>query len=403
MKVSFIHFLNGVMPSYSHAIASLAASLIDHDVKVVTIRDSDINKNASDILADNPDVVLMSIMSNQYRIAENLCKALKESREIKVWVGGSHINAAPHSFYHSSFDAACYGEGEGVLPEALYAYERGLIYDQPSWITKNKTTPLEPAVVENLDALPLPRIDLFERSDILTYPSVMFSRGCPYGCTYCLSRRGGIGGQVRWKSVEKAISETSSLVEFAKPAEIYFDDDTFLKNPKWVKEYLGRYRDEIGLPFYCNSRPEAISKEICDILAKSGCAAIGIGVESGSEKIRKEILNRNLTDEQIIKSFGIAKAAGLQTWSFNMIGIPGENLEHLKSTIHLNEAAKVDFVRVSVYTPYPGTLLDGNVDINNIPTSYFDALNLLTDDMRELASSWVSSLKENGQLWNDDI
>ncbi len=404
MRITFIHLLNGVMPSYSHAIASLVASLSNHDVSFLSIKDENPN-NVSRILGTNPALILMSVMSNHYKYANQLCKNLKEhsGSKIQVWIGGSHINAVPHDFYESNFDAACYGEGEVVLPEAITHYERGIQYDNSAWLSKDRNQTLHPAVIEDLDSLPLPRLDIFDLDDVLTYPSVMFSRGCPYGCTYCLSRHGGVGGHVRWKSVDRAIRETKDLVNYAKPKEVYFDDDTFLKNPKWVSAFLFRYKQEVGLPFYCNSRPEAVNARICELLVDSGCVALGIGIESGSEKIRKNVLNRNISDEEIINSFHLAKSKGLSTWSFNMIGIPGEQVDDLRATIRLNEMAGVDFVRVSVYTPYPGTVLSEGATICDFPSSYFDALNLLPEAMREKANDWVNALKQKGMLWNDDI
>lgn len=403
MRITFVHFLNGVMPSYSHAIASLTSSLSNQDVVLINIRDESPN-NISMILETKPDIILMSIMSNHYQYANKLCAGLKEVSGIEVWVGGSHINAVPQDFYESNFDAACYGEGEIILPQAINHFEKGIPYESLAWLTKNNGhQSRQPAVVENLDDLPLPRLDLFDIDDILTYPSVMFSRGCPYGCTYCLSRQGGIGGHVRWKSVERAIRETKDLVNYVQPKEIYFDDDTFLKNPKWVSAFLSLYKQDVGLPFYCNSRPEAVSEKICELLVDSGCVALGIGIESGSEKIRRNILNRNISDEEIITSFQIAKSKGLSTWSFNMIGVPGEQPDDLDATIRLNDKAGVDFVRVSVYTPYPGTILSEGTYIDDFPSSYFAALNRLPESMKEKANTWVNKLKENGQLWNDDI
>ena len=403
MKVVFVHIVIGVTPAYSHAIASLAAVVCQahHEVDLVVVRSNDFDKYAKIILDTKPDVVCISVKSNQWPSACTLVKTLKTySREIPVWIGGSHIIANPLSFSDSDFDAACYGEGENLLPLALNSLKNGELFHNESWLTRGSHLLPVSSIVEDLDKLPLPKIEIFDRDDVLNYPSVIFSRGCPFGCTFCMSRLGGLGGKVRWKSVSRAVAETRRLKELFQPNEIYIDDDTFLKNPKWVKEFLQQYRQEVKLPFYCNARPEVVNSQICDILARSGCEAIGIGIESGSEKIRTEKLGRPMSNRQILNAFNTAHSAGLKTWSFNMVGIPGETIDDFIETVKLNEECKSDYVRLSVYTPYPGTPLGDSMGLMAMPRSYFDGMNLLSESLRNKVENWIEILRNQGRLWN---
>jgi len=405
MKLVFVHFVIGVMPAYSHAIAALAAAVCEagHDVDLLVVRSPNLEQSAERILAHDPEVVCMSVTSNQWLAASSLAHTLKtHAVKLPLWVGGSHVNAAPLSFLKTTFDAACYGEGEELLPHALFALSNGQPFKNPSWLTKECVAVHKPAVVYDLDSIPLPKLDIFDREDVVRYPSVMFSRGCPFDCTYCMSRAGGIGGRVRWKSIDRSIRETRELVACFQPDEIYFDDDTFLKNPKWVEQFLERYRVEIGLPFYCNARPELVNQRLCELLAHSGCTAVGIGIESGSERIRSEVLSRPISDREIRKAFDVAHSAGLKTWSFNMIGIPGETVNDLLETIKLNEVVKTDYVRVSVYTAYPGTALGDSVGAEATPGSYFGAFDKVAPEFRAAAENWLATLSTRGQLWNDE-
>lgn len=404
MNVLFIYFAAGVTSSYSHAIASLAAAVSQegHNVDLLVINQTDLLKEAHSTLERDPDVVCMSSMPNQWSSACYLASIIKnQGLKVPLWVGGSHINASPQSFFESHFDAACYGEGELLLPQALCALNERRPFTSSSWLTRNAALNIEYVVVHDLNSLPLPRVDIFEKKDVISYPSVMFSRGCPFSCTYCMSRLGGLGGVVRWKNVDRAIQETKDLVSHFQPNEIYFDDDSLLKNITWVSQYLEKYRLEIGLPFYCNSRPELIGKEICGLLARAGCVAIGIGIESGSNRIRREVLSRPISNANIHKAFDIAHLMGLKTWSFNMVGIPGETIDDLLETIRLNIEVKTDYVRVSVYTPYPGTPLGNSIVIEDAYRSYFDAYERLDEGCRFIALDWINSLKDQGKLWND--
>jgi tetratricopeptide (TPR) repeat protein len=128
-----------------------------------------------------------------------------------------------------------------------------------------------------------------------------------------------------------------------------------------------------------------INDEICKLLKDAGCEGIAIGIESGSEEIRKKVLNRKMSDELIIAAFKAAKKTGLKTSSFNMVGIPGETPEDFQKTIELNRKIMPDQMQLTIFYPYPGTRLGdycfdkGYVKANHHP-NYFEetVLNLPT-------------------------
>ena len=80
------------------------------------------------------------------------------------------------------------------------------------------------------------------------------------------------------------------------PDYLNIDDDTFTKNKMWLKDFLERYIKEINIPFNCNARPETVSIEVMKLLKESGCNIVSIGVESGNEELRKNILKRKITN-----------------------------------------------------------------------------------------------------------
>ena len=136
-----------------------------------------------------------------------------------------------------------------------------------------------------------------------------------------------------------------------------FDDDCFNKNPGWFKSFCSEYKEKIGIPYTCNTRPELLDSESAKLLKESGCKKINIGIESGDERLRRSILNRNIKDEQIIRAFDHARENELETMSFNMVGFPGETRESIKKTVELNKKIKPTYVQVSVFYPYAGTPL----------------------------------------------
>ena len=122
-------------------------------------------------------------------------------------------------------------------------------------------------------------------------------------------------------------------------------------------EFCTKYKKEIDLPFTCNGRVENIDNRLCNVLKKANCNSIMFGVESGSEKIRKEILNRTISDEMIISAFRNVKRVGIKTFSYNMVGIPYETMDDINKTIELNKKIKPDEVQTTIFYPFPGTEL----------------------------------------------
>jgi len=397
MNIVFVHSYWQTTRSYSHAIAALAAEASQlaplSEVRLVTVRDDDSEAAALEIAALQPDIVFFTSMSSQWRLIADIAGRVRAKLDRPLLVaGGVHPTARPQTLLADNFDVLVLGEGETVLPRILEeATALRLSADN-----QKRPVRLRAAAVENLTDLQPPRLDLFDPADLLAYPSVMFSRGCPFKCNYCMSRLGGIAGKVRWKSAEQAVSEIEQLIELTDCPQILLDDDTLLKNPKWVRAFCSLYQRRIGRPFLCNARPETISRDRIEVLASAGCSGIGIGIESGSPKIRAS-LGRPMTDEMIIEAFATVRRAGIRTWSFNMVGIPGETETDLRATIDLNKRARVDDVRVSIFTPYPGSPMGEEVEIGE--PGYFRSADGLAPDLRETYRQWLAELKDQDRLW----
>lgn len=397
MTAVFVHSIWRTTRSYSHAIASLAAVLKDNiaglDMHVVTVRTKDDELYASEILSFKPDVIFFTAMSNQWHLIVSLASLVSEYDEAPLLVcGGIHLTARPHSELRKVFHVILIGEGESHISEIIQ--RRDVLKLESRQLGSPVTIMGEP--LQDLSQLPVPCISVFERDDILAYPSVMFSRGCPYKCNYCMSRNGGLTSSVRWKPTTKAVEEIEKLVAYCSPATVYIDDDTLLKNPKWLAEFCPVYLHRVGIPFICNARPETVKLAVAKMLREAGCEAIGIGIESGSPSIR-ERLGRPMSDEKIVDAFRTAKSVGLSTWSFNMVGLPGELPEDLEKTIALNDLAEVDNVRVSIYTPYPGAPMGQTVEIGE--SGYFRSPDSLSKPMRDLYVEWITQLDKSGRLW----
>jgi len=267
-------------------------------------------------------------------------------------------------------DMVCIGEGEDALLELVQSMEKGEKNTtiQNIWIKENgriiKNGPRH--LREDLDAMPYPDLSIYDYPRYLKHrnriASIHAHRGCPYQCSYCINPTfqklyKGLGQFVRYRSADKIIDEMKKVVQDFSVREVNIFDDTFTLNKKGVKEFCEKYKKEIGLPFNVNGRINNISEELLQDLSEAGCIRVLIGLESGDPLIRNEVLKKNLTDEQIIDGCKLIKKYGIELYTFNMIGIPGETKQSIKKTIALNRRVRPNFLVASIFTAYKGTEL----------------------------------------------
>ncbi|HDY87175.1 MAG TPA: radical SAM protein, partial [bacterium] len=191
----------------------------------------------------------------------------------------------------------------------------------------------------------------------------------PYNCSYCSNHAlaktyGKSSNTPRYRSVEKSILEIQEVINKVPVRRIAIGDDIFGLNKSWRKEFCEEYSKKIKIPFFCLLRVNVIDEEFLSMLKAAGCYRISFGVESGNEYIRNEVMNRNISTDQIIYAFELAKKHGLETNAINIIGTPGETEEMIWDTINLNRKIKPTSSGVNIFYPYKGTKL-GNECFSN--------------------------------------
>jgi radical SAM superfamily enzyme YgiQ (UPF0313 family) len=134
-------------------------------------------------------------------------------------------------------------------------------------------------------------------------------------------------------------------------------DDTFILNKSWLFQFLESYQAKIRLPFICLVRADLITEDIVKKLKEAYCYSVFFGVESGDEKLRNLILNKRITDFQIIEAAALLKKYKIRFRTYNMLGIPGENAQEAFKTIELNIKIKTDYPWCSILQPYPKTAI----------------------------------------------
>nr|QBM01211.1 hypothetical protein [uncultured archaeon] len=359
-----------------------------HQVSLITT-DEDFERKVSEF---QPDFVGYSIMTGDQRFYDEINKKLKQKFNFVSVAGGPHPTFFPEFLEGSSFDAICLGEGEEAVRQLM---QNPSSTDTPNFwfktskgIVKNQLQNF----VENLDNLPFPdREIVFQYQEIRNGPIKHFiaSRGCPFNCSYCFNASyselyKGKGKRVRFRTVENLIKEIQEVISSSPTRFIYFQDDTFTLDRAWLDEFAEKYPARINLPFHCHVRPNTIDEEKILALKKAGCYSVHIAAETADDFLRNEILNRGMTKEQIFDASALLKKHGIRFMLQNIIGLPEGSLDKDFETLELNIKCRPDYAWVSIFQPYPKTILGEYCrekgfyigDFDDLDSNFFDSSKL---------------------------
>jgi len=328
--------------------------------------DSKYTKLPEILVKENVDIVMISTTTTLYLDACILIKNIKDAKNIPVLMGGVHPTVAGPELLkdNRNIDYLCIGEGESFIKDFLDNYGKDSLFEieNLAYMKDGKvySNPIRPP--EDLSKIPRFPWKLFKR---VVNPNgslnVTATRGCPYSCTYCcnstfLKMYGK--DYVRYRPVKDVIDELGDLRNDYKFKRFHFGDDTVLSNMNYVRDLFTSLKRELNIPYGCMSRVECINEEMVDLLKRTGCKVVAMGIECGDEKFRRKYLNRFMSNDQIRKSFKLLKKANIDTISFNMIGWPFDNDDQLtKITSDFNKEIEPDFVQVTWFYPFPGTKL----------------------------------------------
>jgi radical SAM superfamily enzyme YgiQ (UPF0313 family) len=380
MKVHFVEF--SFEKWFNTGIAALSAFLkrAGHDVSLLR---TDFETNDEDFVRKirelGPGLIGFSSMTFQWEGVKRFANlAKKAAPEIPIVVGGYHPTFWPDEVVGSPFvDYMVRGEGEDALLELVNALETG---GDPSgiknlWMKKPDGTVVKNDVrppIQELDSLPNWDRDLFNFAEVMEHTGrgtifhekylmpVAAGRGCPYTCTYCsndalLNLYKGMGRFTRARSVRHFMNELTELCDKYQVKKFEFWDEIFGVNIPWLKEFAEVYSKELGLPFTAFLRVEQCNYQVLNLLKKANCSMILCGVEQGDEEYRRKYLDRKMSNQTIIEAFRRSREVGIETTSLNMIGLPYETKDLIRSTIELNRQLEADVVCIFIYQAFVGT------------------------------------------------
>jgi len=405
MKVLFVYFdfMIGSGGKYYEGLASISAVLKQqgHAARLFHITDRiDCQEFLSTYERDYADseIVAFSATSHVFPYVAEFSRALKQKHgEVTTVCGGAHATLFPDdAAREEGLDVICVGEGEYPMAELCTALQndadisgiRNLWIKRGNEIVKNPVRPL----IEDLDSLSPPDRELFDYEGSMDMRmnrvAFMGSRGCPYNCTHCCNHAlkkivPNPGSYVRFKSVDRLIGEiVACLEQHPEARHVDFHDDILNLKPAWFGEFVGKYTRLVGKPYVCCSRFELLKDRALAQFKESGCMQLAVGLESGDEYVRTEVLNRKQSEELIVKSGALCRQYGIKLYVFTMVGIPGETPTRALRTVKLAARLNPTSVQTSIFYPYVGTDLYERCQTDGLLTnkrvdSYFESETVL--------------------------
>lgn len=353
--------------------------VIDYSVIGVELKNTSLKDDLELFIErEKPKLICFSIFSQAKKENLNIARHIKSRfAGIPIIFGGIHVNIDPIEILKEDcVDYICIGEGEDVIVDfsrdlasgGLGTTIKNIGYKKDGRAYVNECRP-----PQLMDSLPRPDWESFNschlygpyRGRLLKMALVEYSRTCPYHCAYCGNeimknqyKKSGHRLGYRHKSPEKFVDELKYFKEKYGIEFVNIVDGTFVAQREDVLEKLSDlYAKEINLPFFCDATVHCLTPEKITALKKMGCACVNIGLECANEEYRYKYLDRTMTNKKIVEAFLMVRDGGIDTRSYNIIGLPFETRQTIMDTIELNRKCKVGSISLSIFMPYEGTKL----------------------------------------------
>jgi radical SAM superfamily enzyme YgiQ (UPF0313 family) len=313
------------------------------------------------------DVAGITGFSTQYPVVKLLAEHIKATRQAPVLVGGPLATYQANLVLKTTLADVCViGEGEITGIETLDHYDhleevKGIAFTKNSQVI---FTPPQDRLV-NLDELPFPDFSLFSIETYLRSfnpftrkkeagPRRMIfisSRGCPYSCHFCSKS----ARTYRSMGPQQIYRMLDALKQEFQVEEIVFNDELFLTSKAKFRE-LGPRMKSLGIRWGAQARVNLMDPEFLDLIQAAGCVGIGLGIESGSQKILDN-MNKQTKVEQIEAAMNYTRKIKMPVKVQLIFGYPGEDEDTLRETIELFKRVDHPGRRFNVITPVPGSKL----------------------------------------------
>jgi anaerobic magnesium-protoporphyrin IX monomethyl ester cyclase len=309
----------------------------------------------------------------------NVLRVVRAAKEVGsvVVAGGPDPANYLDEYLSRGVDIIVIGEGELTLAELVQHVVRngvdnlsgiqGIAYrDEAGQIVRTEPRPM----IADLDAQPFPDRAAIDQHEYVRIwrehhgqgsVSLITARGCPFTCTWC--SHAVFGYSHRRRSPGNVVAEVQHIVDTYKPDQLWYADDVFTIQHKWLFEYAAQLEQRgLRLPFETISREDRLNEEVVKTLARMGCYRLWLGAESGSQRVL-DAMKRRTNAARVRDMVRLLQNHGIEVGMFIMLGYDGEEQEDLQATVdHLKAALPDTFLTTVAYpiknTPYYNTVAD---------------------------------------------
>ena len=314
-----------------------------------------------------PNLVGFTAFTVHIKAAGYLAERIKLAvPDTVVSIGGVHASAIPLETLDEfpAFDFAYCGEAEDTLADIVeYATNPTRLAKVPGVVMRGQTT-FQPNWTQDISTLPFPAWEEFELSRYGgNWPHfserelpILAQRGCPYQCNFCMRAS---GRTVRMRPPESVIAEIERNIEEFGCTAIGFLDETFGINKKWAREFFHQMKKR-GLnkktPWGCSTRVSHTTQELLEAMSEAGCYAAFFGLESADTEVLITT-GKKITTDDMKRTIGWAKGAGIIPYGAFIIGLPGDTEETVHKAIDLAGELNLYSITFPIAVPFPGTEL----------------------------------------------
>lgn len=341
---------------------------------------------AAEVRAFKPDYIGLNMLTSLFPEAKNLAGHLKKNfPELTILAGGPHPSVEPELTLRQieGLDAVCVGAGEEVC---LDLAEGKAPADVHGLMVRDK---LERYVFRepeaNLDKYPFPDFSLIKVEHYSSFSahttygwlskslSVLTARSCPFACQFCATKW---LSPFRMNSAEYVINLVDYLATFDINT-VFMADDTFGASRKRLEQVCeaflrsGHFLPKGRLRWRCHMRADQVEPEILQLMKSAGCFQIGLGFESGSDRMLG-LFDKRTSVEQNRQASALIKATGMDQSASFIIGAPGETEEDALATFEMMQSLGINSVGIGNFRPLPGSplydqlLREGVIDKNTV-------------------------------------
>lgn len=330
-----------------------------------TINDNILNM-AYKILELNPELLGFSCYIWNIEETIKLCSTIKKMNErIKIFLGGPEVSFNGEDILrkYDFIDYIIAGEGELTFSEFIKALNEnkspyevdGLIFRENNNIVKNLAR--EP--IKDLNIIPFPYKDKDEIPDKIIYYEA--ARGCPFGCSYCLS---SIDKGIRHLNIERVKKELKFFIDNGVKL-VKFVDRTFNGNKKFAMEIWSFLIENCkNTKFHFEIAGDILDDEELELLSKApiGLFQFEIGVQTTNVSILKNI-NRRMDFEKLKQNIARIKRFGNIHCHLDVIaGLPGENMDSFIKSFDMCMEMKPDVLQLGFLKILKGSPIYNETD-----------------------------------------